>query len=101
MKLTKDFFKAAAIRAVRTGAQTLLSMLGVGMAITDINWPQALSVTLVAMIVSVLTSIVTGLPETKIDGVIDASQFDEVDGIREGDIARFKVIGGGDNNVGN
>lgn len=101
MKWTNDFIKAAAIRAIRTGAQTLLSMLGVGMAITDVNWLQALSVTVVAMLISVLTSIVTGLPETKIDGVIDASQFEDVDGIQAGDIARFKVIGGGDSNAGN
>lgn len=96
MKCTKDFVKAAAIRAIRTGAQTLLSMLGVGMAITDVNWLQALSVTLVAMLISVLTSIATGLPETKIDGTIDANQVVDVDEFNEGDIVRFKIIGGGD-----
>lgn len=61
---TKKFVRAAGIRAIRTGAQTMLSFIAVGMAATDINWPTALSVTGVAMLASCLTSIVTGLPES-------------------------------------
>lgn len=67
MKLN-EFLKALLIRAIRTGAQTLLSFIGVGAAMSDINWTMALSVTAVAMIASALTSVVTGLPEAPKEG---------------------------------
>lgn len=66
--MNKGLLKAAVIRAFRTGIQTLLSMLTVGQAITDIDWLQAMSVTLVAMLISLLTAILTGLPEVGSDG---------------------------------
>lgn len=94
-KYTPDFWIAAFYRAIRTGAQTLLSLLAVGMGVFDVDWMQLISVTLMAMIVSLLTSLVTGLPESKIDGTIDGSQFDEVDGFNDGDIVRFKIDKGG------
>ena len=56
------------IRAVRTGAQTLLASITVGATLADINWQYALSVTAVAMIASGLTSIITGLPEAPKEG---------------------------------
>ncbi len=59
----KKFLKALLIRAIRKGAQVLLGFITVGAALSDINWPMAFSVTAVSMIASVLTSIVTGLPE--------------------------------------
>lgn len=68
---SKEFIEAMVTRAVRTIAQTALSMLGVGMAMSDIDWTNVISVALVAGIISVLTSIATGLPETNDDGVID------------------------------
>lgn len=101
MKWTKDFWMAALNRAIRTGAQAALSMITVGVAIFDVDWLAVLGVVATSMVVSILTSIVAGIPETKIDGVIDASQFEDIDGIQAGDIARFKVIGGGDSNVDN
>lgn len=93
-KFTKDFFKAAAIRAIRTGAQVMLSMIAVGMALTDVDWLKVLSVTIMAMIVSVLTSIVTDLPEAKIDGTatIDSIFMETEDSkIKPGDTIRLKV----------
>lgn len=68
---TKDFILAALTRAVKTFAQTLLGFLAVGLAISDINWANALSVSAVAMLFSILTSIVTGLPEAQNDGSIE------------------------------
>lgn len=59
---TLAWIKAAGIRAIKTMAQVLISFIGVGMAMSDIDWLSALSVTLVSGILSVLTSIV-GLPE--------------------------------------
>lgn len=60
----KEWTKAAAIRAVKTVAQSALSMLTVGMALSDVDWRTVVSVSIVAGIYSVLTSI-AGLPEVK------------------------------------
>ena len=62
----KTFIQAAAIRAIKTVAQTAVSLLGVGAVMSDINWLQVASASLLAGILSVLTSIATGLPE--VDG---------------------------------
>lgn len=91
MKWTKEFWMAAINRAIRTGAQAALSMITVGVGIFDVDWLAVLSVVAMSMVVSILTSIVAGIPETKIDGVIDAEQFADVEGINAGDIVRFKV----------
>lgn len=57
------WLKAAGVRAVKTGAQTLASLIGTGaVGILALDWPQMLSVTATAMVLSVLTS-VAGLPE--------------------------------------
>lgn len=58
----KEWIKAAGIRAVKTFAQTALSMLTVGQAFIEINWINVLSVSGVAAVISLLTS-VAGLPE--------------------------------------
>ena len=58
----KAWAKAAAIRAVRTVAQTALGMFTVGMAANEVDWKYVASVSLVAGVFSILTSI-AGLPE--------------------------------------
>lgn len=58
-----EFIKAALIRAIRTACQVILGMITVGMAITDVDWVNIVSVAVVAALYSVLTSIVSGLPE--------------------------------------
>lgn len=58
------WIKAAGIRAGKTAAQVALSMLTVGQAVMDVNWVNVLSVSSVAAIISILTS-VAGLPEVK------------------------------------
>ena len=58
------WFKAAGIRAVKTVAQTAVGMITVGASMGEINWVQVGSVSLVAGIISLLTSI-GGLPELK------------------------------------
>lgn len=59
------FIKAAIIRAVRTFAQSMLSMITVGAALKDVDWLMALSISAVATVYSLLTSLATGLPEVK------------------------------------
>lgn len=58
----KNWCKAAGIRAIKTFCQTALSMLTVGQALIDVNWVNVLSVSGVAAVISLLTS-VAGLPE--------------------------------------
>ena len=54
--------KAAGMRAIKTMAQTALSLITVGKMITEMDWIAIASITLTAGIASILTSI-TGLPE--------------------------------------
>ena len=62
--MIKKWFKAAGIRSVKTMAQTAVSMLTVGQAVLDVNWVNVLSVSAVAGVISMLTS-VAGLPEVE------------------------------------
>ena len=67
MLKNKDFWKASLIRAIKTIAQTALSMLTVGQAVLDVDWLNVISVSAVAGLISILTSIATGLPEVETD----------------------------------
>ena len=62
----KEFWKAAGIRALRTVAQTAIATIGTTAMIQDVNWMMVGSASLLSGILSVLTSIVTGLPEAKV-----------------------------------
>lgn len=62
--MNKDWMKAAGIRAIKTVAQTTVSMLTVGQAFVDVNWLHIVSVAGVAGVISLLTS-VAGLPEVE------------------------------------
>lgn len=59
----KQWIKAAAIRAIKTVAQTAIASIGTAMVLTDVNWAYVASASAVAGILSILTSVVTGLPE--------------------------------------
>lgn len=60
----KEWALAALIRAVKTFAQTAVSMIAVGAAFSEIDWLRVLSVSGVAFVLSWLTSL-GGLPEVK------------------------------------
>lgn len=60
---TKQWFKAAAVRAVKTMAQVAGSMLVIG-AFNETAWTLMIQTTLAAGLASVLTSI-TGIPEVE------------------------------------
>jgi len=64
--MSKNWWKAAGIRAVKTFAQALIACIGTGAALLEVNWSYALSVATVAAILSLLTSL-TGLPEVDDD----------------------------------
>lgn len=61
--MTKEFWIAAGIRALRTVCQTAISVIGTTALIEDVNWIVVGSSSLLAGVLSVLTSIATGLPE--------------------------------------
>ena len=62
--ITKNWFKAAGIRALKTFAQTAVATIGVGATIGTVDWLMVLSASAVSAILSMLTSI-AGLPELK------------------------------------
>ena len=64
MKNWKQWLKASSVRAVRTVAQTAVATIGVSAVMTDVNWIAVGSASLLAGILSILTS-VAGLPELK------------------------------------
>lgn len=64
--------KAALIRSVKTMAQTALSLFTVGLAVEEVAWLNVASVSLVAGIYSLITSI-AGLPEVESEGIGDES----------------------------
>ena len=59
----KEFWKAAALRAIRTICQTAIATIGTAAVLSDINWVMVGSASAVAGILSILTSVVTGIPE--------------------------------------
>ena len=61
--MTKDFWRAAGIRALRTICQTAIGSIGAAALITEVSWVQVLSASALAGVLSLLTSIATGLPE--------------------------------------
>lgn len=60
----KKWLKCAGIRAIKTVAQTAVATIGTSVAIGDVNWLIVGSTSLLAGILSILTSI-AGLPEVK------------------------------------
>lgn len=61
----KKWILAALIRALRTFAQTFVGFIAVGAALEEVQWLRALSVSGAAFVLSILTSLATGLPEAE------------------------------------
>lgn len=64
-KHMNTFIKASIIRAIRTVCQTAVAVIGTAFVIEDVNWWVVASASLLAGILSVLTSVATGLPEVE------------------------------------
>jgi ABC-type glycerol-3-phosphate transport system permease component len=63
-----DFWFAALIRALRTLAQTAIATIGTSALIEQVDWRIVASASVLAAILSILTSIATGLPEVNDKG---------------------------------
>lgn len=61
-KITKNWLKAAAVRAIKTVAQAAIATIGTSAVMGDVNWVMVASTAALAGVLSVLTS-VAGLPE--------------------------------------
>jgi len=62
---SKKFWECALARCIRTVIPTALSILASGTALSDINWVLLISSSLLAGIVSILQSILVGIPESE------------------------------------
>jgi len=62
--MSKVWIRAAAIRAVKTMAQTAAATIGTAAAMNEVNWLFVASASVLSGILSVLTSL-AGLPEVE------------------------------------
>ena len=58
----KNWFKCAGIRAIKTIAQSAIATIGTSAVISEVDWKIVISASLLAGILSLLTSF-AGLPE--------------------------------------
>lgn len=87
--MNKDFWKAALIRAARTFLQVVLAVWTAGQLITEVDWKFLLLSALSSAVYSLLTSLLSGLPEVQLaDTLYDldnegdeeyVAEFDELD----------------------
>ena len=87
--MTKEFWVSAFYRAIRTICQTAIATIGTAVVLVDVNWMYVLSASVLAGILSILTSIATGLPEVDLQKTLyDLDNDGEEDpdfNIEEGD----------------
>ena len=63
--MNREFWVAAFKRALRTFCQTAVATIGTAAVISEVNWLATASASALAAILSLLTSIATGLPEAE------------------------------------
>lgn len=66
MLTSKEWWKWAGIRAVKTCAQTAIATIGTSVVLSDVDWRVVFSASILAGILSLLTSL-AGIPEVKKD----------------------------------
>lgn len=82
--MNKEWVKAALIRAIKTFAQAMVAQIGAGsIGIVQFDWLPALSVSAMAAVLSIFTSI-AGLPEVQLQQTLydldndpDEEEYDE------------------------
>lgn len=63
--MSKNFWKAALVRAIRTICQTAIATIGTTAVLEEVNWLLVASSSALAGLLSILNSIATGLPEVE------------------------------------
>lgn len=61
---TKKWINAAGVRAIKTVAQTAVSLISVGTIMSDVDWLMVISASMLSGILSILTSL-AGIPEVE------------------------------------
>lgn len=61
--MNNNFIRASIIRMIRTICQTAVATIGSAAVLSDVDWKIVISTSLLAGVLSILTSIATGLPE--------------------------------------
>lgn len=87
--MTLEFWKAAGIRALRTFIQVILAVWTAGQLITEVDWKFLLLSAFSSAVYSVLTSILSGLPEVNLTDTLyalDNEPYDEEEEEDDGDI---------------
>ena len=69
----KKWIAAAGVRALKTVAQTAVATIGTSLAMSEVNWTLVASASILAGILSLLTS-VAGLPELKLEEEIEKAE---------------------------
>lgn len=77
----KTWSKAAAVRAIKTAAQTAVALIPVSITITEVDWAVVAGTAALAAVLSILTS-VAGLPEVNEAEELDALET-EVDTLKD------------------
>lgn len=77
--MDKNFWKATGIRALRTFLQVILAVWTAGQLITEVDWKLVLLSAFSSAVYSVLTSILTGLPEVDYEKHIHMSKDEPED----------------------
>ncbi len=62
--ISRNWWEAAGVRALKTVAQTAVATIGTAAALGNVDWKLVVSASALAGVLSVLTSI-AGLPEVK------------------------------------
>ena len=74
----KEKFIAALKRAGWTAAEVALAMIPVGVAIEEVEWLHVISVVAVAAIISLLKSVIAGMPEVTLANEIKQIDDDKI-----------------------
>lgn len=85
--MNEHFIKATIIRAVRTICQTAVATIGTSFVLEEVNWGIVVSASILAGILSVLTSIATGLPEADYEEYLymDVEEPDDAEVVEDED----------------
>lgn len=73
------FWKASIIRACRTVAQTAIATIASAQILSEVSWTVVISASILAGILSILTSVATGLPEVEYEQHIYMSREEPED----------------------